>query len=192
MRRSLTLALSVCLLAFGSVPAGAQAVTLVTPQGQPVGGSWQRWANAAEVPTVRGALVFTTNPSDCGGGPTADGCSGEAWTMASSRYALYYELGHQFDWHVLTSGDRQRLARIWGVPHARWKDTNWSLTNYVEDGLEVDFAAVYADCAEGGRGSDGLQSGLAPAIRLDPEKRTCAMVSRASLGQRIGDVIKDN
>ena len=108
--------------------APAQAVTLVHPDGTLVGGKWQRWANQALVPTVRGPLIFEpTAEFGCGG---ADACSmrspgpGEpATTAASDQPGLYFELGHQFDWTYLTNADRGRFARMWGRPHHPWVDS---------------------------------------------------------------------
>ncbi len=62
-------------VALVALAAPAQAVTLVTPTGQPVGGQWQQWADEAHVPTLSGDLIVVVNDavSMCAG---ADyGCS---------------------------------------------------------------------------------------------------------------------
>ena len=52
-------------LAFASP---APAMTLVGPQGQPVGGQWQQWADEAQVPTLLGTLLVDNDPTPCMGG----------------------------------------------------------------------------------------------------------------------------
>lgn len=180
------------LLAALLCAAPAQAVELVNPDGSPVGGKWQRWANAARVPTVRGSLPFSTDASDlCGG---ARGCSWgwpgsgtSALSVASDRDSLYFELGHIFDWRYLTRRDRRWLATFWGVPRAHWFDTERSVNAHSEDGLEADFAAAYASCAQG-HGFDviGLFASpgvpVAPAIHPRTERGTCTFIRRVSPG----------
>jgi hypothetical protein len=149
----------------------APTTLLVTLEGQPVGGRWQQWVDESEAPTVLGPLTFSTDVSSAGcippppatgatiGTGTATGCSHPKTAAmpaitavtpgTGARGALYFELGHQFDWRYLTSHDRQFLARLWGAPHSRWFDSAHALALGGEDGLEADFALVYEDCALG-------------------------------------------
>ena len=79
---------------FASYPAQrAQTTTLITPQGQPVGGPWQRWLNESQVPTYRGTMVLDVSTADdhrlCNwAGGLTGGCSNNyamtpppAWTQ---------------------------------------------------------------------------------------------------------------
>lgn len=151
-----------CVTLFFSLAGTARAVTLVTPQGQPVGGRWQRWADESKIPTVAGDLIFVPNASGCTAGITA--CSSsrsqgypatetfvslDVGTGPSARDSLYWELGHQFDWRYLTGAQRRYFARAWSTPHARWMDTTTALAAGYEDGLEAEFAQIYDDCAWG-------------------------------------------
>jgi hypothetical protein len=183
MRRTLTLVATVSLAFTGS----AQAVTLITPQGQLVGGQWQAWANDSKVPTASGLIVFEVPAAM--GCATAGGCSLQAPTpgtspiiSASNRYTLYFELGHQFDWRYLTDANRSRIARFWGHPHWPWLDSARSLDHGSEDGLMADFDNAYAQCAQ-----TGSFAGISWPSLLDPPNidsftvqlhphRTCAMI----------------
>lgn len=187
MRRG---ALLLLLAAIALLAAGpARAVLLVTSQGQPVGGKWQRWADGAKVPTVPGHLTFSTDASFCG----AEACSwGPPWfgftrgtAVAAddftARADLYFELGHQFDWERLTWADRRYLERHWQISVIRthplrvtdvrwwqWKDSATSLRLGAEDGMEAIFASIYADCALG-ENDVGLSIGLGePGDVADP------------------------
>src|SRR5437879_1699248 len=123
MRRRTAIAVLIGALALGG---SAQAVTLVTPSGEPVGGKWQRWADQARVPTYRGPVIFTADTSTfCGA--NIPGCSTPApWDNYSHPYelaaidrdSLYFELGHIFDWAYLSWPSRQRLAV--GIWRLRW------------------------------------------------------------------------
>lgn len=143
---------SLGLLAFAA-PAGA--VTLVNPDGTPVGGQWQKWVAEMRVPTISGPLAFSTDATICGGAMLGRwraftsgrrlhrhcGRSGQSL----SRDTLYFELGHQFDWHYLTPGGRSYLAHQWHTAGHSW----WDSSPYGENGLEAIFASEYAGCAEG-------------------------------------------
>lgn len=153
--------------------APAHAV-LVTPQGKPVGGMYQRWVNQSRMPTVNGAVEMM-GATICQG---AAGCSDyypgarTAVLHATDRSTLYFELGHLYDFENLTWRERGRLARVWGVKGHPWRDSISALNAGREDGLEVDFAAAYEACALG-KTVTGLAAGDAPAIQM---RDTCALI----------------
>lgn len=62
---------------------------------------------------------------------------------------MLFELGHQVDWHLLTPGDRERLARLWRDPQVPWFDSLTAADANSEDGLEADFSYVFMSCALG-------------------------------------------
>ncbi len=187
-------ALAITALAIAAVTApSAQAVTLVYPNGQAVGGRWQRWADEAKVPTARVRVIFGP-ASLCDGAPNSAGIACSGGPLAADggvpyelhvydRYSLMFELGHIYDYGTLTNRGRVRFARLWGVPQAPWLDSTASVLQGREDGLEVDFAAVYAQCALGHR-LGGLQSGDAPVIKLTPMSRTCDYIRAIASGSR--------
>lgn len=147
----------------------ASATTFVTPKGAPAGGSWAAWAAQSAEPTVPGRVQIWP-ASLCGG---AGGCSNYytdvnphvAILHAEGRFTFYFEMGHLFDWELLTWAERGTLSKIWGVYGHPWNDTWAAVQAGREDGLEADFAAVYAYCAEGIT-TGGLQSGDAPSILM--------------------------
>lgn len=150
------------LAMLGSAPA--HAVTLVTPDGQPVAGPWQGWVNRYQALTISGPLLFEST-EQLGCGPGAISCAvGPPWYGSTygiavapgpfARRALAEELGHQFDWRYLTAADRRMFARAWAHPKTPWLDSDEALAVGVEDGLEGVFIQVYAECALGEDPSD--------------------------------------
>ena len=191
--------LVLALLAVGLVglasATDATAVTLVDPGGNPIGGQFQAYADAARVPTLAGTLIFGgTNaacPVACSTGPGSDAINpdgslfvqtaafGPAITWAAptaSAYQFDWELGHQFDWAYLTDADRQQLAVLWRSPTAQWWDSVKVLAAGGEDGLERVFAADYASCA----------LGYPPSATSEPADREeiCQLID--TIGQRVG------
>ena len=167
----------------------AQAATLITPQGTPVGGVWQRWVNDAKVPTISGPILFqTVEALGCEPAPSCSAAGGQGTPpviAATSRGYLYFELGHLFNTLYLTGADRARFARMWGHPHAQWADSARSLSEGSEDGLTADFAAVYEQCAEGlpeiGEGWPRPNGVLMPPnIRPMRSGPSCALIRRAA------------
>lgn len=178
----------------------ASAVTLVTPQGAPVGGTWQTWANESRVPTVSGTLTFVPSNSACSGAPSCRqggapyqpaGTPFTVWVLAPdstrgsqyvARDSLYFELSGAFDARYLTDVDRRYLARGWGEPRAPWWNTVAALEHNTENGLEVGFASVYADCAEGINDNGGetgfFNAGPYHAPTLYPTINTCVYLQR--------------
>lgn len=73
---------------------------------------------------------------------------GSQQTPYVKRYEFYYEMGHEYDWTMLTDNERQYLAMKWHT-HAPWLDSQAGLQMGQEDGLEGIFPKVFTDCAFG-------------------------------------------
>lgn len=152
----------VCAVLAGVVVASARAVDLPEP--------YQAWADASRVATIAGPLLVVLNggPSDCpiacsyGPGMGTINPDGSVWVEDASdgpattylvpgvadHWALYWELGHQFDWRYLTGEDRARFAALWRSS-TPWWDTLVAEDAGRENGLEATFAADYSYCALG-------------------------------------------
>ncbi|MBV8218284.1 MAG: hypothetical protein JO325_07460 [Solirubrobacterales bacterium] len=152
----------VCAVLASCVVGRARAVDLPEP--------YQGWADASRVATVAGPLLVVLNggPNDCpiacsyGPGMGTINPDGSVWIEDASdgpattflvpgvadHWALYWELGHQFDWRYLTDGDRARFADLWRSS-TPWWDTLAAENAGRENGLEATFAADYAYCALG-------------------------------------------
>lgn len=92
--------------------APAEAVTLVTPDGQ-VAQPEQRWADEAKVPTA--VATITVHREHCPDSvePTCASI-GHIWIAPGwgTRAIFFHELGHVFDYYALTDGDRSAFGAI--------------------------------------------------------------------------------
>jgi hypothetical protein len=125
----------------------------------PASPEWQSWIARSQAPTPRATIQIESDAICLGGVPgcsigPAEGFAG--WGVyAHDRDDFYFELGHIFDWSMLTNPDRAFLARKWGVPRWHWSDSERAIEAGatagvgIEDGVEGIFAAVYQDCAWG-------------------------------------------
>jgi hypothetical protein len=175
-------------LAFASPALGH--TTLSTPiSGAPVQSRYQLWIKEDRMPTPQGVVIIMTQSQLCfipgvafsgGCSETIDSDSHIFGLAAVDQQAFYFELGHIVDWRDLTTVNRIRLAQMWKQPHAVWNDSPKALAVGQEDGLEVDFAASYAACAEG-TSPEFLQSGEAPFIQ---EGSSCSMIRSIVLHSR--------
>ncbi len=137
----------------------APTTLLVTPQGSPVGGKWQRWVDLSRVPTVDETVVFYPNDtSGCLVG--ADGCAVATpptvyLAADAQRPALYHELGHLFDFAILTDAERLRFMRIWhwrllpgeSIAQAWWRGEDRADSVYGHGPPVEWFAEGYRLCA---------------------------------------------
>lgn len=187
MRRLLT----IIAIIGGLAPASAQAVTLVNPDGTPVGGKWQQWVDEMKIPTIAGSLTFVVSSDPCLGAP---GCSMGPFPGGSSQtdtwidntandslaqYTLYFELGHQFDWGYLTPWQRTYLLHRWKIFHTDW----WKPLDgdFVGGAL---FSADYANCAVGESDKGGTFGLWAGGPNANPTTNTCKYITH--LGLRYG------
>jgi hypothetical protein len=184
-------------LAFASP---APAVTLIAPQGQPIGGQWQQWVDEAQMPTLSGTLLVDNDPAPCMGGAAcssspnmalqqpdgsliyADGPA-ETWAAPNvAEWSFDFELGHQFDWAYLTDADRAEFAQLWGST-LHWWDTLAGTQQSMEDGLEAEYADIYATCAVGDPTPAILTAWLPGVVVTDPEP-SCQLIDE--IGAEVG------
>lgn len=161
------LLLLTCLLAL-SVPASAQAVTLVNPDGTRAE-PYQTWADRAKVPTVDQVVTVTNGEGIC---PPARSCARPSLSSIGLRpadrsaHGTGHELGHYFP---LTPAKQQTFLTIVGrqVP---WHGEGMS-------GAEI-FAESYAACFVGvtPRGRERVQLGYGFATRTSTLRRVCRMI----------------
>jgi len=194
MKNRATVAL-LCVIGALAAPAASRAVTLVNTSGQPIGGYLQRWANQAQVPTISSTLQIVIMPQGGSDGCAALACSSSprmyVWSSNGVLYApygpdpapitylspfanswdLWWELGHQFDWALLTDTQRASFAALWHST-VSWWDSYGALVKVSEDGLEAQFAGDYADCAAGDR---VFQSWV---LGAHPSPRVCQMIDQ--------------
>ena len=186
--------------------AQADAVVLVNPNGTPIGGQWQQWADVAKVPTLAGSLTIVSNAalgctaSSCSESPNlfeveSDGSLASSplpvltgFAPTVSQWDFYYELGHQFDWAYLSADDRTAFLDAWGISQAQWWDTAAGLASGYEDGAEAVFAGTYAACALGWSIVPGV-AGFPQAPQITPSQDTCVQIDE--IGRRVGADMPD-
>jgi hypothetical protein len=152
-------------------PAGA--VTLVGDDGQ-VAQPYQRWAERSLVPVVgRSVVVHGTGSCPGSTGLTCAG-NGEIWLVGYpgewGRAAAFHELGHEFDFFVMTGVMRSRFAAIFGGGRRWWQDPS---------APGEQFAEGYALCAM--HATIKRRAWEAYDYRPTPaqHRRVCALIRRA-------------
>lgn len=158
--------------------AHARVLTAVSVSGQPMGGSYQRWIDRSRIPTVRGKvrLVLTGCPAR----PRFVGCvySRRLHTIYLTRGApkmrsvLYHELGHLFDYRLLSGRERRAYKRRIGQSGRSWFG---GLNPPAEQ-----FAEGYALCARKGRIAHATRGHY--GFRTSPRRHAsvCALIRRAA------------
>ena len=163
-------------LVLGLAPA-AHALRLVSPTGDPAIARYQRWVDAAAVPTPRGDLdvVLASCPL-----PVSDGCivHGAPSTiylgpMVRDRATLLHEVGHAFDAADMTGPARAAFSAIFGDTRA-WDAGPNAPTER--------FAEAYSLCARHKTirsTAFGMYAYTAtPAIH----RRACSLIKQAAAG----------
>ncbi len=125
--------------------AAKGAVKLFSPQGKPLPGRWQSYADSSRVPTIPGRV--TIRIARCPALPRAAGC---VYTKRPRRIfirpggrdprgVLLHELGHSYDLTVMNNRDRGRFRRIMRASARKW----WAGGRP----LAEQFAEAYSWCA---------------------------------------------
>jgi hypothetical protein len=172
MRFSAVLGAVVAALA---VVASAQATTLVTPAGAPLGGRLQAVVDSSRMPTAPGAVAVDLHPCP---GSQYDSC----WDATvlhlptargvDLRWTLMHELGHVFDDRVLTAADRAAFKRVIRYSGA------WTTG---DEPAGERFAEAYAGCALYAHAPyGGLQGQYGYTAGPDTFRRACDLIHRAA------------
>jgi hypothetical protein len=179
-------------------------LALVSPTGEPVGGQWQRWVDRSTAPTIPGSLILDVDAPgnlcgaawDCSAGavmhgtvpsfvPSAadDPYPAETWVYTGpgqGAWQFNWELGHQFDWALLTDTQRSEFELLFRNMTTPWWDSLQGLAQGTEDGLEGEFAADYADCATSRLlGYTGNGAYAIPPLTSSFMARFCELLDRA-------------
>jgi hypothetical protein len=158
-----------------AVVASAQATTLVTPAGAPLGGQLQAVVNGSRIPTPAGAVAVDLHPCP---GSQYDSC----WDATvlhlptargvDLRWTLMHELGHVFDDRVLTAADRAAFKRVIRYSAA------WTTG---DEPAGERFAEAYAGCALYARPPyGGLQGQYGYSAAPQTFRRVCELIRRAA------------
>src|SRR6478609_10960616 len=172
-------AIAATLLALATPAFGGGEVSITGPDGRAMPGSWQRWARASLMPTVRGRI--TLRLGGCPALPRAAGCVYREHPrtiylragLRRPRSVLLHEMGHLFDLRVMNNGDRGRFRTIMRAPRRRW----WA----GRIPLAEQFAEAYSFCARYRRiVSIARYSSYDYRPSRTQHKRACALIVRAA------------
>lgn len=177
-----SLALAVVLLAILAAPAGA-GVVIQYDNGQPAP-VLQKWADDALVPTVAGTVVVTRDfcPGLADYGASCIDLATDrmwlrTWFAENLRSTLAHELGHRFDWHVMTLAARREFRRIMGY----WRRGAWWGELATASPSEL-FADAYSACWR----IRVLRSWLSSPYDYDPSpdqhRRVCRLIRLVAVG----------
>lgn len=168
---ALAVALAAAILA-----APASATRINGPE------KYQEWTDASRISTVPGAVRVIAGP--CPVNPEWSACSYRDGPIYMQSWAgpmsLWHELGHRFDYELLTRKRRLRVRRLLGQPPtARWR-TSGEFSSPVEQ-----FAEAYSHCARVGPGGGAVDE---PTHELqltrDQHRLICAMIERVATRSR--------
>jgi hypothetical protein len=157
------------------------AVKLAAPDGRPLAGRWQGYADASLMPTVPGRVKVILS-----GCPARRGAAGCVYTkrprviylrrgLNDPRGVLLHELGHLYDIRVLNNRDRARFRRILGRSAKRqwWRGSR---------PLAELFAEAYSWCARYARiVSISRYSSYAYRPTARQHRAICALILKVAL-----------
>ncbi len=160
------------------LPATADAVTLTYDDGLPAP-VLQAWADASHVPVAAGTV--TVHRRLCPDALSSPACTitpgSEMWLQAPAsmlRRALLHELGHRFDYLVMTDAARAAFGRLTN-DRRPW-------TQGAEPPMER-FATAYGKCARHRRIHAFIIGGeYGYTATPDEHRRVCRLVRLAAVG----------
>ena len=96
--------------------SSAQGATVISPESG-TSRPYQRWVNRARVPTPPIAVTVIGEPCPTGLGRSCTSPDGPIYIAPSElhpRHAFYHELGHKFDYTVMTDDGRAAFEALQG------------------------------------------------------------------------------
>ena len=158
--------------------AEARTLTAVSKSGKRLRGPYQRWIDRAKAPTVSGRVRIVL--TGCPGRPHLAGCvyTNRLRTIymkrsvSDPRNTLYHELGHLFDFRLMSRGERRIYKRLIGQRKRAW------FGGVNPPGEQ--FAEAYALCAERRRIARVARGHY--GFRTSPRRHraVCALIRRAA------------
>ncbi len=170
--RRVVLHFSLVVLAVLAVAPAAHAVTVVGTDGAPAFDPFQRWADRSAMPTPPGKVTIDLDTTRCDG---AVACTTSLpptiwFGPLADRGDFLHELGHQFDYNVMTDAARASFMRIahLGGP---WRSES-------PNPPHERFAEAYRMCAQNPRRPDETQMGYLYEPTVREHRRACALIER--------------
>src|SRR4051794_23284998 len=170
----LGLALCVAALVALALASSAQALTIVSPSGDPRIARFQAWADTSAVPTPQGQvdLVLSSCPV-----AISDGCiyHGAPPTIflgptVRERPTLLHELGHAFDTQRMTSADRAAFEGIFG-DRRPWRTA--------PNSPHERFAEAYSLCARHTKLRKAYYAAYGYTVTPKRHREVCSLIRRA-------------
>ena len=174
VRHRLTALAGATALVLGLAP-GAHALRLVSPTGDPAIARYQRWVDAAAVPTPRGSLYVVLAACPV---PVSDGCITHdvvptiyLGPMVRDRATLLHEVGHAFDAADMTDADRAAFSAIFRDPRS------WGAA---PNAPKEQFAEAYSLCARHPVLRTAYTAAYGYRVTPAQQRRVCALIRRAA------------
>jgi hypothetical protein len=170
---ALGLTLCVAALVLLALASTAQALTIVSPSGDPRIARYQAWADTSAVPTPLGQvdLVLSTCPVEI-----SDGCiyHGAPPTIflgptVRERPVLLHELGHAFDTQRMTPADRATFEAIFR-DHRAWRSP--------PNSPHERFAEAYSLCARHTRLRKTYYAAYGYTTTPKRHRKVCSLIRR--------------
>jgi hypothetical protein len=176
--------LALALLLLLAVAPAAHAVTIVGADGAPVFDPFQRWADRSAMPTPPGKVTVLLHTDVCG---EAAACTTSLpptiwFGTDADRGDFLHELGHQFDYSVMTDSARASFMRIVGREGA-WRSSGANPTH-------ERFAEAYRMCARDPRRPDDSRMGYLYEPSVRQHRRVCALIERTAARPSTGSAAR--
>ena len=174
-RRRTRFALCVAALLVLALTSSAQALTIVSPTGDPRVARYQAWANTSAMPQPLGQvdLVLSSCPA-----AISDGCiyHGAPPTIflgptVRERAVLLHELGHAFDTQRMSNAYRFAFEKLFGDRRA-WRTA--------PNSPHERFAEAYSLCARHPRIRATYYAAYGYTVTPKRHHKVCALIRRAA------------
>ena len=154
----------------------AQAVTLVLPDGTERPQPYQGWADELKLPTTPGVVTLRLDGDGCPAVACALAQPATIWHLAGARRGdFHHELGHHFDYTVMTPDARGAFMEVMGLVGRAWRERGGNSPH-------ERFAEAYRMCARSLLSADDRSQGYDYQPTRSQHRRVCALIVRTGAG----------
>jgi hypothetical protein len=177
LRRPRTFLLALLVATAGSLAATSvtQAATLVLPDGSQAPKRFTTWTAQVKMPTAPGTIGLRLDGEGCNAVACASPAPATIWfTPRADREDFVHELGHHFDYSVMTDQARAGFQHIMGLDGRAWRSA--------PNSPHEKFAEAYRMCSNSPGSPDLTRWGYGYQPTTAQHRRVCALIRRTAGG----------